>query len=222
MSHSKYPVDTVMECCSKYRAGESVATIVKEHGVPRSTIYHWLKQYRDLSNAEDIKPRMELGKLKQKLDKIRQINEVLKSVNCTRQAPLKARLYELEKLYGKYSVRVLCEALDVDRGTFYNHMLRNKKADTSYVKRRLELSEAIREIYEESHGLFGSDKILAVLQAKGYRTSKQMVRRLMKEMGVKSFRSRAKKDFALWERLHETKKHFKAGFFCKRAKSRMG
>ena len=205
MSHSKYPVDTVIECCSKYRAGESVATIVKEYGVPRSTIYHWIKKYRDSADVEDIKPRIELGKLKRKFDRTRQINEVLQSVNCTRQAPLKTKLYELEKLYGKYSVRVLCEALDVDRGTFYNHVLRNKKADTSYARRRLELSDAVREVYEESRGLFGSDKILSILQTKGYQTSKQMVRQLMKEMGLKSFRSRAKKDFALWERLHETK-----------------
>ena len=66
MSHSKYPVDTVIECCSKYRAGESVATIVKEYGVPRSTIYHWIKQYRDIPDFRDIKPRMQLGKLKRK------------------------------------------------------------------------------------------------------------------------------------------------------------
>ena len=153
MSHSKYPVDTVIECCSKYRAGESVATIVKEFGIPRSTIYHWIKKYRDLADVEDIKPRIELGKLKRKYDRTRQINEVLRSVNCTRQSPLKTKLYELEKLYGKYSVRVLCEALDVDRGTFYNHVLRNKKADTSYARRRLELSDAVREVYEESRGL---------------------------------------------------------------------
>ena len=214
MSHSKYPVDAIMECCSKYRVGESVAIIIKEYGIPRSTIYYWIKQYRDLSDAKDISPWIELRKLKRKHDRTRQINEVLQSVNCTRQAPLKTKLYELEKLYDKYSVRVLCEALNVDRGTFYNHVRRNKKADTSYAKRRLELSDAIRKIYEESHGLFGSDKILSVLQAKGYRTSKQMVRQLMKEMGLKSFRSRAKKDFALWERLHETKNILHQDFYA--------
>lgn len=66
MSHNKYPIDTVMECCSKYRAGESVVTIVKEFGIPRSTIYHWIKQYRDIPDFRDIKPRIELGKLKRK------------------------------------------------------------------------------------------------------------------------------------------------------------
>lgn len=129
----------------------------------------------------------------------------MKLVNCTCNAPLKTKLYELEKLYGQFSVHVLCAALDVNRGTFYNHVLRNKKKDTSYTKRRRELSEAIRGIYEESHGLFGSDKILSVLSDRGFHTSKQMVRELMKEMGLKSLRSRAKKDYKIWNKLHENK-----------------
>ena len=81
------------------------------------------------------------------------------------------KLKELEKLYGKFSVRVLCEALDVSRGTFYNHILRNKKENTSYVKRRQVLSNEILKIYEDSRGLFGSDKILAVLKTKSNRLS---------------------------------------------------
>lgn len=205
MSHIKYPVDTVMECCSKYRTGESVATIVKEYGIPRSTIYHWLKQYRDYSDTKDIKPQKELDNIRRKYEKSTQICEVLQLVNCTCQSPLKTRLYELERLYGKYSTRVLCEALEVDRGTFYNHVLRNKKANTSYAKRRLELSDAIREIYEENRGLLGSAKILSVLQTRGYHTSAKMVRTLMQEMGLHSFRLHAKKERALWDKLREPK-----------------
>lgn len=95
--------------------------------------------------------------------------------------------------------------MNVNRGTFYNHILRNKKQDTYYVKRQRELSDAIREKYEESHSLFGSDKILPDLSDRGYHTSKQMVRELMKEMGLKSLRSRAKKDYKIWNKLHKQK-----------------
>lgn len=77
-----------------------------------------------------------------------------------RSAPLKEKLYEIEKLYGKYSVHILCETLDVSRSIYYNHILRNKKQNNSYAEERAVLSKAISEIYEESHGLFGSDKIL--------------------------------------------------------------
>ena len=160
--------------------------------------------HRCFEMGEDVQSvSNEVDNLQRKYKKSQQICEVLKSVNCTPNSPLKTKLYELEKLYGKYSVHVLCEALDVNRGTFYNHILRNKKQNTSYVQRRAELSEAISKIYEESHGLFGSDKILSILHSQGYRTSKKMVRGLMKEMGLKSLRSRAKKDFKNWTKLHE-------------------
>ncbi|MCQ2511842.1 MAG: hypothetical protein MJ092_00395 [Lachnospiraceae bacterium] len=40
-------------------------------------------------------------------------------------APLSDRLMELERLYGEYHVHALCDALEVSRGTFYNHIKRN-------------------------------------------------------------------------------------------------
>ena len=41
---------------------------------------------------------------------------------------------------------LLGEALDVDRGTFYNHILRNKKSNTWYAKQRELLRVAIQNI----------------------------------------------------------------------------
>ncbi|MGI5960218.1 MAG: IS3 family transposase [Massiliimalia sp.] len=212
MARSSYTIDIIRECCSKFRNGEAVCDIIKETGVPRSTIYYWIKQYKGLDDLNDITLKKTLDNLQRKYKKSQQICEVLKSVNCTPNSPLKTKLYELEKLYGKYSVHVLCEALDVNRGTFYNHVLRNKKQNSSYVQRRTELSEAISKIYEESHGLFGSDKILSVLHSQGYHTSKKMVRGLMKEMGLKSLRSRAKKDYQNWIKLHEHTNILKQNF----------
>lgn len=54
MSRNTYPIETIIKCCSKYRAGESVNSIVKKCGVPRSTVYYWINQYRDIPEANDI------------------------------------------------------------------------------------------------------------------------------------------------------------------------
>lgn len=204
MSRNSYSVELITECCSKYRNGESVSDIVKKCGVPRSTVYYWIKKYNDVK-IKDITLRKTLDNVRRRYEKMQQICEVLKTVNCTVSSPLKEKLYELEKLHGQYSVRVLCEALEVDRGTFYNHIFRNKKNDTVYAKKKAELSEEIKTIYEESKGLFGSDKILSVLQEKGYCVSKKTVRNIMNELGIHSFRTKAKKDFEIWEKLHESK-----------------
>lgn len=44
--------------------------------------------------------------------------EILKTVECNVHSPLQEKLCEIEKLHGKYSVHVLCDALNVPRGTF--------------------------------------------------------------------------------------------------------
>lgn len=68
----------------------------------------------------------------------------MKSVDYTVSAPLQDELKTLETLYEQFSVHTLCDALEVPKGTFYNHILRNKKENKSYQFRRTELSEQIR------------------------------------------------------------------------------
>ena len=126
MKRNVYTEKIINKCCIKYRNGIAVRDIVIETGVPRSTIYYWLKQYGDIDTSEEITYKKSFENMQRKYEKERQICEVLKAVNCTSSSPLKTKLYELEKLYGQYSVYVLSEALGVSRGTIYNHVLRNK------------------------------------------------------------------------------------------------
>ena len=100
--------------------------------------------------------------LENKVARLESIVEILKSAPCTPKAPLRQRLYAAEQLYGKYNVHVICDAFDIPRGTFYNHVLRNKKDNTWYAKRREELRLRIQEIFDESNQVFGAAKIAAV------------------------------------------------------------
>lgn len=95
--------------------------------------------------------------------------------------------------YGKYHVHVICDAFDIPRGTFYNHVLRNKKDNTWYAKRREKLRLRIQEIYDESNQIFGAAKIAAVMKSEGFKVSNEMVRTLMRDMGLVSIRQSAKK-----------------------------
>lgn len=49
-----------------------------------------------------------------------------------------------------------------------------------------ELSLHIREVYEENKGCYGSPRVTAELQAKGFRVSRPGVARVMRKMGLKS------------------------------------
>ena len=110
-------------------------------------------------------------------------------MDCCTKSPLKLKLSELEKLYGKYKTHILCDALDVDRGTFLNHIKRNKRDNVWYIKRRGEMAVKIRDVYEEFDQIFGSKKIAAILRERGEKVSDRFVSELMAEMGLKSIRT---------------------------------
>lgn len=101
----------------------------------------------------------------------------------------------MEPLYGQFSVHILCEAVDVPRGTFYNHIKRNKRYNSSYAKHREELRTAIQEIFEESRQTFGSEKICAVLHERGYKAGTTLVRELMSEIGLSSVSTTSKRQW---------------------------
>ncbi len=96
---------------------------------------------------------------------------------------------------GGQSVRVICEALDIPRGTFYNHIFRNKRDESSYEKRREELHGHIRKVFDDSNQIFGAAKIAAVLREQGKNTTLETVCQLMREMGLTSVRKGAKKQY---------------------------
>ena len=179
----------------RYQNGESAAHICAEMGIARSTFYSWIKPFQTtVTETGVLVTPQAFDALRRKVEKQAAIIQVLKSVNCTVSAPLKAKLEALEPLYGQFSVHTLCDALEVSRGTFYNHILRNKRDNTWYAKRRAEISEKVREIYEENRQIFGADKIYAILIQRGERVSKRFVTSIMQEMGLVSMSPTAKKD----------------------------
>lgn len=175
--------------------GETSASIVADTGIPKSTFYSWIRAYQDAQCAGKRKGVNihNFKLLENKVTRLESIIKILKAAPCTAQAPLKERLYFAESLYGKYSVHLICDAFDIPRGTFYNHILRNKRDNTWYAKRREDLRIRIQEIYDESNQIFGADKIAAVMKSEGIKVSNEMVRKLMREMGLFSIRQNAKK-----------------------------
>ena len=78
-----------------YSAGSKVSDIVAETGVPRSTVYYWIKNgiQKELSplNLRDY------HFLKQKCERQEKIIAILKSSPCAATAPLQERLAAIER-----------------------------------------------------------------------------------------------------------------------------
>lgn len=175
--------------------GASIKELCMEYNISRSTVYRWSHDSKCYDGDNGILSLKDYHALQQRVKMLENINLVLKSVKCTVHAPLKEKLIELELLYGQYDVRTLCEALEVSRGTFYNHILRNKRGNAWFEKRREEYRILIREVFEEYHQVLGAEKIRTVLVQRGHQVSTEYVARLMKEMGLSSVRTTAKQDF---------------------------
>lgn len=174
---------------------ESPLTIIKDIGISKSTFYKWLSEDQDKQKQSDRK-NLTLRNFKlfeAKIARLEGIIEIIKKANVLPNSPLKDKLYAAESLAKNYSVHMLCEALDIPRGTYYNHISRNKRDNTWYAKRREALREQIQEIYDESNQIFGAAKIAAVLHSRGVKASVKMIQKLMSDMGLVSIRQGAKK-----------------------------
>lgn len=89
----------------------------------------------------------------------------------------------------------LCEALNVDRATFYNHIRRNKCENAWFAKRREEYSCIVQEVFDAYHQIFGPEKLCAVLVERGHQVSTKFIAYIMKGTGLYSIRTNGKADY---------------------------
>ena len=193
----RYSKEEKLSLVNFYYNGKSVTEICMEHQIPRSTFYTWIQAYRPVeskNSSRTVTPK-DFDSLLRRYEKQEQIIAVLKSIPAIADVTTQEKLAVLEPFYGQFSVHVLCEALDVPRGTFYNHIKRNKRDNSSYAKHREELRTAIQEIFEESRQTFGSEKICAVLHERGYRAGTTLIRELMSELGLSSVAATSKRQW---------------------------
>ena len=179
-----YPDNFKIEVVKHYKMHHNIDATLEKYGIARSTLFKWKKRYEENYFFRISKQPTNAGhKAKAHLDKLNKIVEASKELRCGVTASITEKVAEIKRLEGKYSVHVLCEALQIPRGTYYN---RKKKGDlpSSYELADRELSVLIREIFYQSNERFGRNPIKYKLQERGYQVSKMRISRLMKEMGL--------------------------------------
>lgn len=123
---------------------------------------------------------------------------------CKRAAAVEASVGERSEAELLGDVYTLREALNVSRGAFYNHILRNKRSNTWFAKRREEYRILIQEVFDEYRQVLGAEKIRAILVQRGHQVSTEYVSHLIRYMGLFSIRTTAKQDY--YPRLREPEK----------------
>ena len=187
-SYSKQDKEKII---TQYESGISITSIHDSTGIARSTLYNWINEH---NSSKKIKPlnRNDYNKLKMHCEKLENIIQILKTCGCTVDAPLKQRYEVIKELSSVYSIATLCNALNVPKGSYYNHIFRNKNEDTLLAKRIKELTPVIEEIYNDSKQTFGAGKIAAIMNDRGYKTTEKTIGKIMRENGWFSVKSRSK------------------------------
>lgn len=187
-SYSKEEKDKVIK---QYKSGVSITSIHKSTGVARSTLYNWVNICSSCTSDKPLN-RGDYNKLKSHCEKLENIIRILKTCGCSVDAPLRQRYEVIKELSSVYSITTLCNALNVPKGSYYNHILRNKNDDTLAARRIRELTPVVEEIYNENKQIFGAGKIAAIMNEKGYRTTEKTVAKIMRQNGWFSIKSSSK------------------------------
>ena len=162
----KYPLEFKKQAIRRYEKGESIPALCQELHVSQSTFYHWRNQYRSIQTSAHTYTPAEFDALVRRLQKAEHKLSIIQLSGYLSKVPLQDKLATLEHFHNEmsdlYSVHELCEALDVSRGTFYNHIFR--RADRSkYESEKAQLMLKVKQIFDDSEQRYGADKIRAVL-----------------------------------------------------------
>ena len=187
-----YSTEEKERILKQYQSGVTVTSIHKTTGVSRSTLYAWINGRNSKNNQNKLINIGDYNKLKEHCKKLEIIITILKTCGCTVEAPLKQRYEIIKELHSKYSITTLCNALNVPKGSYYNHIFRNKNENSWYARRIKELTPVIEEIFNNSKQIFGAGKITAVMNDRGYQTTERTVAKIMHENGWFSVTSKAK------------------------------
>jgi len=182
----------------RYKNGESIADLSRELHIAQSTIYRWRKDYCSIQTPNRTYTPSEFDSISRRLQKLEHEMEIIRLSGYIEEVPLQAKLATLEDLYHQsnspFSVHELCDALGVARGTFYNHIFR--RVDRSkYENEQSVLMIKVQQIFDDSAQRFGAEKIRIILAEDGIRVSAKRIAAIMRELGLQSIRTNAKKEY---------------------------
>lgn len=176
-----------------YLQGESPKSLCEYYSIPKSTLYTWIYQFPEKRrNSKYLAPSTEYNNLVKRATKLEHEREILQSFVAGLDLSQKTKYGFMDEIYGQYNIHEICDAMQVNRGTYYNH-LKAKDKLTEYDEHRACLSEQIRNIYEESHKTYGAERIRLTLKKRGIKVGKTYIIDLMHENGILSYNSSPKK-----------------------------
>ena len=198
-----YPADFKQKVIKRYQNGETIKSLSHELHIAQGTLYRWRKEYCSIQGINRTYTPKEFDAISRRLTKLEHEMEIIRLSQYITSVPLQKRLSILESLYHQsdnaYSVYELCEALDVARGTFYNHIFR--RADRSQRdQEQAQLIRLVQQAFDDSGQRYGAEKIRITLAEGGIRVSTKRIAAIMQELDLRSIRVDSKKQFKKYQK----------------------
>jgi len=182
----------------QYLNGTSVNSLAQDNSIPVSTIYSWIKHYGPL-RAKYVPRHSEkqYAILKAEYDKLRYMYGIRKEFDNYHKDNRRRRLEFIYMNKEKYGVHALCEALEITRASFYRYE-RYISIPTWYEDRRRRVVDYVIEIFNESNGIYGANRIAEIVKKKyNEPVSKGYIRNIMSDLGYYSKHSIHKRETEL-------------------------
>ena len=122
MGKKHYPQSIKDEAVLFYELGHSFAETQAKYGMAESTFFTWKQKFDKAHPMHEAitTNRTTCHKSKRHLKKLALELEVLRQCPCGRNASIDEKVAAVNALRGRYSIHVLCDALSLPRGTYYN------------------------------------------------------------------------------------------------------
>jgi len=183
-----------------YYQGVSPSVLCAEYNIPSSTLFYWISKYPKSVAMSNDRSRFSNWHTAIAHHKKTAAELAFLQRTILKEFSLRDRMAIIDREFGKESIHIQCEALDVNRSTYLNHRNRGKNDDAWFKKREAEYMELIKKIYEESGHVYGGPKIAAIMRKQGKIVSTDYVKDLMIILGIRSNRSSANKDHKVFAR----------------------
>lgn len=105
-----------------YRKGASITELSRQHGLSKSSIYYWGHKYYASPHSTKAITTHEFNNLKRTASRTARKLEICQKCLSGLELTPKEKYAFMDSIYGQYSLHEICEAMEVDRGTYCNHL----------------------------------------------------------------------------------------------------
>ncbi|MET7355273.1 IS3 family transposase [Streptomyces mirabilis] len=175
------------------RSSKTISEVARELELNSETLRGWVKKHQKQQEpAPDaeltLNERSRLKELERRNRELEMENSFLKKcAGVLREGSPVARKYEfidemrLDTAEYAYGVEFMCDRLGVSRSGYYDW---RSRPESSTVQRRDELKLLIEKAFDVSDSTYGHRRIQAQLHRWGVAAGEELVRRLMRELGL--------------------------------------